>query len=144
MGFIDDNDNEENGHKYTSYLYISKKRIIGYCSAEIISKAYKILNNNNTLNGTNNDNGLERSIIPIKATKQSVMLGIRQIWCHSSHRKSNIATTLVNCIRERFIFGCYIPVENIAFSSPTTDGYAFFKKYTACDTPLVYDLSSLS
>ena len=47
-------------------------------------------------------------------------------------------------MRERFIFGCYIPVETIDFSSPTTDGYTFFKKCAACDTPLVYDLSSLS
>lgn len=126
MGFVDTSKNDDN---HTIFLFISCKKIIGYCSVEVISSAYELRNFS------------ERDKIPIK--RKSVMLGIRQIWCHRNHRKEKIASKLVTIAREKMVYGCFIPIENIAFSSPTSDGYMFAKRYTKTDKILMYDLSAI-
>merc|ERR1712157_318058 len=113
---------------HTTYLFISRKRILGYCSVELIASAYTLYSAN------------DRSSEPIQ---KPTMMGVRQIWCHGNYRKKGIASKLVNCAREKFVFGCCIPIENLAFSSPTSDGYLFSKKFSGKDMPLVYDITSV-
>ena len=121
----------------TVYLYICQKRIVGYCSVEHIQKAYQLLDSTNEENKDKNQ--LYHSNIPFKA-----MLGIHQIWCHSKHRKSKIATQLVDTARSKLIFGMTIPVDRIAFSSPTVAGIKFARSYTQTNTPLVYSYTNKS
>ena len=61
------------------------------------------------------------------------MLGTSQAWFHFhlSHRKFNNATTFVNYVRRIFIFYCCMPLDNINFSSPTTERFDFFKQCVA-------------
>lgn len=53
---------------------------------------------------------------------------------------------LLNCLflffRNCFMFGCFLKIDEIAFSDPTPDGKLFATKY--CNTPnfLVYNFSS--
>lgn len=121
----------------TVYLYICQKRIVGYCSVEHIKQAYQLLESTNK--GNEEKNQLYRSNTPLKA-----MMGIHQIWCHSKHRKSKIATQLVDTARSKLIFGMTIPVDEIAFSSPTLAGIKFARSYTQTNTPLVYSYTTKS
>ena len=69
--------------------------------------------------------GVTRSTQPSKA-----VLGIYQIWVHDKHRRRGIASTLVDVARKHIYYGySAIPVDQIAFSSPTESGLAFAKLY---------------
>ena len=133
----------------TSYLYISAKRVVGLVLVKTLSRAYQLLppetngsknNNGNSDDGDGNPHhGIDsysRSLQPSKA-----MMGIHQIWCHRSHRQAGIASKLCDAARSSLVFGMTVPLELVAFSSPTMDGIRFAKRYLGVDTPLVYDMS---
>ena len=110
-----------------TYLYIVQRRVVGLATAEHISHAFTLLDNNS-----------ERS-----QEKQKAMLGVHQIWVHSRFRRQGIATRLVDAMREKMVYGCVIPRNKIAFSSPTLAGASFARRYTNSLDPsqnvLVYD-----
>ena len=133
----------------TSYLYISKKRVVGLLLVKRILHAYTLLPNNDNNDISNeNDNAtsklhhsenqysFSRSLKPSKA-----LMGIHQIWCHHSHRHKGIASKLVDAARSTMVFGMTVPLELVAFSSPTLDGIRFAKKYLGTQRPLVYDIT---
>ncbi|KZF21783.1 hypothetical protein L228DRAFT_283913 [Xylona heveae TC161] len=62
------------------------------------------------------------SSISISAKPTSAVLGISRIWTSRSHRRHGIAATLLDCARDRFIYGMKIPKDLIAFSQPTESG----------------------
>ena len=113
----------------SAFLYVRNKRVVGMATVEILSKGY-ILDNTMLL----------RSNTPRKA-----MVGIHQLWVHRNIRKQGIGTRLVDTIRSKFIFGLVVPVEMLAFSSPTEAGATFARKYVsanACEDNcpvLIYD-----
>ena len=123
----------------TSYLYISKKRVVGLLLVKRIQRAYEVVvendNNKKHYDPVSSSFSISRSL---KSTR--ALLGIHQIWVHSSHRKKGIASKLVNAARDHLIFGMIIPVELIAFSSPTDEGLQFAKRYVGLERPLVYDI----
>lgn len=141
----------------TCYLYISKKRVVGLLLVKHLKRAYELIsadsdhsrdNNINDYDGSTHDNQHNSRII--KAQKDSysrsltpskAMMGVHQIWCHRSHRKGGIASKLCDAARSCLIFGMTIPLEYVAFSSPTLDGIKFAKKYLDTKKPLVYDMS---
>lgn len=108
----------------THFLYISsKKRILGYVSVHPISFAYPLLNKSTR-----------------STKKQKAILGVFQIWTHSSGRRKGIAKKLVDIARDKMIFGMYVEKQNVAFSSPTADGMNFAESYLGEDSHLlVYD-----
>jgi N-acetyltransferase len=112
----------------TTYLFVGHKRVIGMATAETIPKGFPL----ETL--------LERSTEGKKA-----MVGIHQLWVHAEHRKQGIATRLVDSVRSRFVFGLVVPVDMLAFSSPTEAGSRFARQYVASNSDdenspvLVYD-----
>lgn len=137
----------------TCYLYISKKRVVGLMMVKRIQRAYELLspsnketshykdNKNNDdddkkRNGNNNSSlSISRSLKPSRA-----LLGIHQIWVHKLHRHCGIASKLVSAARDYLIFGMSVPIELIAFSSPTEEGLRFAKSYVGSDRPLIYDI----
>mmetsp|Transcript_25557 Transcript_25557/g.54274 ORF Transcript_25557/g.54274 Transcript_25557/m.54274 type:complete len:474 (+) Transcript_25557:557-1978(+) len=141
----------------TCYLYISKKRVVGLLLVKHLKRAYELISaysdqshddNINDNDGSTHGNqhntkminaqkdSYSRSLTPSKA-----MMGVHQIWCHRSHRKGGIASKLCDAARSCLIFGMTIPLEYVAFSSPTLDGVKFAKKYLSTKKPLVYDMS---
>ncbi|KAL7489023.1 hypothetical protein ACHAW6_014618, partial [Cyclotella cf. meneghiniana] len=118
----------------TSYLYISKKRIVGLLLVKRVQRAYELLYERSETTAPT----ISRSTDP-----HSVILGIHQIWVHNLHRHKGIATKLVECARCNFVFGMIIPREKVAFSSPTEDGVRFARGYMGGEEEriLVYDIS---
>mmetsp|Transcript_24915 Transcript_24915/g.34837 ORF Transcript_24915/g.34837 Transcript_24915/m.34837 type:complete len:149 (-) Transcript_24915:456-902(-) len=121
-------------------------------TAEIITKAYCLLTNNfdtnkTTTNPTNRSSSsssgmsatysLERSHTPSKA-----IAGIHQLWVHSKSRQCGIATKLVDTARSKMVFGCVVPPELVAFSSPTEAGAKFARTYMEKATHLRFTPNS--
>jgi len=120
----------------TCYMYISKKRVVGLLLVKRIQRGYEFLPSKQS-DKSNNDNSssISRSLKPSKA-----LLGIHQIWVHKSHRHRGIASHLVTAARDHLIFGMVVPVELIAFSSPTEEGLKFAQSYVGSERPLIYDI----
>ena len=121
----------------TAYFYIENKRVLGFCTVEPISKAFHLYPTDNVSKTDDNDNHESTSSRSIESSK--AMLGVHQLWCHRSHRKKQIATMLVDIARSKFVYGLNVPLNMVAFSSPTSDGARFARKYGNTDKPLVYD-----
>jgi len=126
----------------TSYIYISKKRVVGLLMVKRIRRAYELLlskegirDKQNVNADDNNASSISRSLEPSKA-----LLGIHQIWVHNSQRARGIASKLVTAARDHAIFGMMIPLELVAFSSPTDEGLRFAKRYLGSERPLIYDI----
>jgi len=130
----DENDSSDDANM-TSYMYISKKRVVGLLMVKRIQRAYELLPPNKEEEKSKGNSSISRSLKPSKA-----LLGVHQIWVHKSHRQRGIASKLVTAARDHLIFGMMIPLELIAFSSPTDEGLVFAKGYTASNTPLIYDI----
>ena len=131
----------------TCYLYISKKRVVGFMMVKRIQRAYELLPPGNKETSHYNDkdkkgNGKDNSSLSIsRSLKPSrALLGIHQIWVHKLHRHCGIASKLVSAARDYLIFGMSVPIELIAFSSPTEEGLRFAKSYVGSDRPLIYDI----
>jgi len=80
-------------------------------TAEIVSKAF-------VLDGSGRSSDSRRA-----------MMGIHQIWVHKKARRQGIASRLVSTARTHFVFGTTVPVEMVAFSSPTQAGINFAQGY---------------
>eukprot|EP00584_Thalassiosira_punctigera_P009182 CAMPEP_0172531194 /NCGR_PEP_ID=MMETSP1067-20121228/4695_1 /TAXON_ID=265564 ORGANISM="Thalassiosira punctigera, Strain Tpunct2005C2" /NCGR_SAMPLE_ID=MMETSP1067 /ASSEMBLY_ACC=CAM_ASM_000444 /LENGTH=552 /DNA_ID=CAMNT_0013315549 /DNA_START=42 /DNA_END=1697 /DNA_ORIENTATION=+ len=80
----------------TSYMCVSKKRVVGLLVAKRIRKAYKLLpsKDGEDDNTVNNSFSISRSLKSSKA-----LLGVHQIWVHKSHRSRGIASKLVTAAR---------------------------------------------
>jgi len=131
---IDEDENDDDT-TMTSYMYISKKRVVGLLMVKRIQRAYELLPPNKEEEKSKGNSSISRSLKPSKA-----LLGVHQIWVHKSHRQRGIASKLVTAARDHLIFGMIVPLELVAFSSPTDEGLVFAKGYTASDTPLIYDI----
>ncbi|KAL9190789.1 hypothetical protein ACHAXT_000495 [Thalassiosira profunda] len=112
----------------TSYLYISKKRVVGLLTVKRIQRAYAYL-------PSKEGDSISRSLKPARA-----LLGVHQIWVHKAHRQKGIASNLVTAARDHLIFGMAVPLELVAFSSPTDEGLRFAQGYIGSEKPLIYDI----
>jgi N-acetyltransferase len=120
----------------TAFLYVSKKRIIGFCTVELILQAFRLQSNEKKCvnDGKNGSYICQRSQKPSPAT-----MGVYQIWCHGAHRRKGIAKKLLDTARSKLVYGTTIDIGKVAFSSPTGEGQAFAQKYTGNAEPLIYD-----
>jgi N-acetyltransferase len=112
----------------TTYLCILNNRVVGMVLAEEITAGYRLLPHSNSENASSSLHfGVTRSACPSKA-----VLGIYQLWVHHKHRNRGIASVLVDVARKNMFFGySSIPVQLVAFSSPTESGLAFAQQYYA-------------
>jgi GNAT superfamily N-acetyltransferase len=53
------------------------------------------------------------------------LLGISRIWTSPKHRRQGIASRLVACAAENFVYGMKLSEGQIAFSQPTDSGAYF-------------------
>ena len=66
------------------------------------------------------------------------MLGVAQVWTHSTWRRKGLAALLLDAARAHALYAYPVPLAELAFSAPTRDGFAFAASYTATEAFLVY------
>lgn len=70
-------------------------------------------------------------IYPIKCA-------VSRIWVSPNYRKQGIGTTLMDCLKANFIYGCVLGNDDIALTSPTEMGGQFAKRYFKTNEYLIY------
>ncbi|KAG9191797.1 N-acetyltransferase [Alternaria panax] len=105
--------------RFKTYLYIRGNKCVGACLAERIWEAYRVL--------SPKQEGIDAvvpqsSSISISTDSDSATLGISRIWTSNQHRKTGIATRLLDTARRDFLYGLNIDKAKIAFSQPTESG----------------------
>lgn len=105
------------------YFYVKNRQILGCLVAEPVSTAFKMLE-------------MEGDVDVCSRESYPVKCGVSRIWVKSGHRREGIATKLMNALRGGFMFANILKRTDLAFSSPTTDGKLFAKKY--CDSPTFF------
>uniref|UniRef100_A0A4W5P4G3 Titin-like n=1 Tax=Hucho hucho TaxID=62062 RepID=A0A4W5P4G3_9TELE len=73
---------------------------------------------------------------------EPALCGISRIWVFSMMRRTGIASRMIECLRNNFIYGSYLSKEEIAFSDPTPDGKLFATHYCGTSQFLVYNFVS--
>jgi N-acetyltransferase len=127
------NDGEE--HVHHTYLHVESGKVTGCIIAERITHANRIIvEGNENLSDLDIVNGM----IFTDSENIPAVCGISRMWVHSSHRRKQIASKLIDAARESIVYGYDVPITKLAFSQPTTDGKLFARKYTGTDKFLVY------
>ncbi|KAL7987159.1 hypothetical protein Chor_006078 [Crotalus horridus] len=126
-----------------TYLFVSnEKKIVGCLIAEPVKEAFRVLSEPATV-GSPTKNSLEHQRAWCCSTKpEKVYCGISRIWVFSLMQRKHIASRLVDVMRQTFLFGCYLSINEIAFSDPTPDGKLFAAKYCQVPNFLVYNFIS--
>lgn len=96
----------------TSYLFVRNKRVLGMATVEIISKGFAL-----------------KSLSERSNESRKAMVGVHKIWVHKKCRKMRVASMLVDAARSKFVYGLVVPVQMVAFSSPTEAGAEFATHY---------------
>ncbi len=116
------------------YLYICglTKKVSGFCMAEPLQYAFRIivLNNKKSTSSFSYDENL-----PGEATR----CGISRIWVAMNMRRKGIAKKLLDCVRLNFLFFESLGLDDIAFSDPTHFGQALARNYCKTESFLVYN-----
>ncbi|XP_006906314.1 N-acetyltransferase ESCO2 isoform X2 [Pteropus alecto] len=128
-------------NKTKTFLFISdEKRVVGCLVAEPIKQAFRVLSEPT---GPESPSSKEcHRAWQCSDVPEPAVCGISRIWVFRLKRRKRIARRLVDTLRNRFMFGCFLSTNEIAFSDPTPDGKLFATKY--CNTPnfLVYNFNS--
>ena len=126
MGFVQDEKASVLEGSDRAYLLIRQKKVVGFCIVQIIKGAYELRDK------------MGRGNIRSKEETKALM-GVYQIWVHRNFRRSRYASKIIDTARTKLAFGTVIPLQMVAFSSPTQSGAAFAKAYTKMLRPKVYD-----
>lgn len=109
--------------RYKSFLYLKGDKCVGFCLAEKIVSAARVVD------PVVDEESQEIATLPSRSPPISVsldadvaLLGISRIWTSNAHRKQGIATNLLETARSNFFYGMEVPRELIAFSQPTESG----------------------
>ncbi|XP_077480009.1 uncharacterized protein LOC144091501 isoform X2 [Stigmatopora argus] len=127
-----------------TFLFITNdKKVAGCLIAEHINEGYRVIEEPEP-------EGSEREKVMFErqrawccsTTAEPALCGISRIWVVSMMRRRAIASRLVECLRNNFIFGSYLSKDEIAFSDPTPDGKLFATHYFGTSQFLVYNFVS--
>ena len=112
--------------RYKVYLYLLGRKCIGLCLAERITKAYSVFFTPSAHNPTSTSTSTSTSTHTLTLAKDPhpALLGISRIWTCTTYRRRGVATRLLECARENFIYGTCVGKELVAFSQPTVMGQA--------------------
>ncbi|KAJ3189423.1 N-acetyltransferase esco2 [Gaertneriomyces sp. JEL0708] len=124
------------------FLYISDhKRVVGCVVAEPIAKAFRVVSKKLAIDdfGKLRDNMQQNGSVYVECNSvvQSPC-GISRIWVSKRNRRKGIASAMLDAIRARFVFGCAIGKDELAFSQPTRAGKGLAERYTDRVDFLVY------
>ncbi|XP_062506239.1 N-acetyltransferase ESCO2-like [Corticium candelabrum] len=111
------------------FLFISERKVCGGLIAEAIKEAYPII--------TTQDKDDSTWFIQ-RSEPRPAYCGVNRLWVCSKCRLRAVATRLMDCARQKFIYGMFLHKDQLAFSDPTSDGRAFATKYFSTPSFLVY------
>jgi len=145
------------GERFRVLLYVVGKKCVGLCLAERIRKAYRVVGDEvrNDVAGEMKSMVYRGSSISVSCvlvffflsilcifvdnrfvhseTSRPAILGISRVWVCADRRRRGIATRLLDCAREHFIYGMEIEKDDVAFSQPTESGGALARGWFGAD-----------
>ncbi|XP_051969743.1 N-acetyltransferase ESCO1 isoform X2 [Xyrauchen texanus] len=127
-----------------TFLFISNdKKVAGCLIAEHIQEGYRVIEES-VLEGTEGEKVMfERQRAWCCSTvPEPALCGISRIWVFSMMRRKGIASRMIECLRNNFIYGSHLSKDEIAFSDPTPDGKLFATHYCGTSRFLVYNFVS--
>lgn len=128
------------GDRFKVFLYLDGDKCVGFCLAEKISTACRVVNSKA---GEKSSERLlstpKSSSISYSTTPDVALLGISRIWTSKSYRGRGIAFDLLDCVRGNFFYGMEVPKDLVAFSQPTESGGRLAKRWYQAESGwLVY------
>ncbi|CAB1340654.1 unnamed protein product, partial [Coregonus sp. 'balchen'] len=127
-----------------TFLFISNdKKVAGCLIAEHIQEGYRVIEEAVPEGSEGEKVMFERQRAWCCSTNpEPALCGISRIWVFSMTRRRGIASRMIECLRNNFIYGSYLSKEEIAFSDPTPDGKLFATHYCGTSQFLVYNFVS--
>lgn len=106
--------------RFKAFLYVRGSKCVALCLVERIERAGRVLEQKDKP---------ANSSISVSDVKDPVVMGISRIWTSNEHRKKGLATLLLNCASENFLYGMEVRDEEMAFSQPTESGVLLARKW---------------
>ncbi|CAI5672912.1 unnamed protein product [Oreochromis niloticus] len=130
--------------KTKTFLFISNdKKVAGCLIAEHIQEGYRVIEEPMPEGSEGEKLMFERQRAwCCSTTPEPAICGISRIWVVSMMRRQGIASRMLECLRNNFIYGSYLSKDEIAFSDPTPDGKLFATHYFGTSQFLVYNFVS--
>ncbi|XP_063063045.1 titin [Engraulis encrasicolus] len=127
-----------------TFLFISNdKKVAGCLIAEHIQEGYRVIEEPVPQGSEGEKVMFERQRAWCCSTNpEPALCGISRIWVFSLMRRKGIASRMIECLRNNFIYGSHLSKEEIAFSDPTPDGKLFATRYCGTSQFLVYNFVS--
>ncbi|KAM9487912.1 uncharacterized protein esco1 isoform 1-T2 [Clarias gariepinus] len=127
-----------------TFLFISNdKRVSGCLIAEHIQEGYRVIEEPVPEGSEREKVMFERQRAWCCSTvPEPAVCGISRIWVFSMMRRRGIASRMIECLRNNFIYGSHLSKDEIAFSDPTPDGKLFATHYCGTSQFLVYNFIS--
>uniref|UniRef100_A0A3P9NJC7 N-acetyltransferase domain-containing protein n=1 Tax=Poecilia reticulata TaxID=8081 RepID=A0A3P9NJC7_POERE len=127
-----------------TFLFISiDKKVAGCLIAEHIQEGFRVIEEAPPEGSEGEKVMFERQRAwCCSTTPEPAICGISRIWVVGVMRRRAIATRLIECLRNNFIYGSYLSKDEIAFSDPTPDGKLFATHYFGTSQFLVYNFVS--
>ncbi|KAJ3208677.1 N-acetyltransferase esco2 [Entophlyctis luteolus] len=133
-----DNDYEQNevwSGNWCVFLCTLKDRVIGCLLAEPIAFAVPL---HDLTPPTNKVPDSPKSALYKVQERVSAICGISKIWVSKSHRRKGVGLKLLEACRRKFLFGCILEKDSMAFSQPTEGGRRLATTYFGKPDFLVY------
>ncbi|TNN65785.1 N-acetyltransferase ESCO1 [Liparis tanakae] len=127
-----------------TFLFISNDKKVGGCLiAEHIQEGYRVIEEPVPEGSEGEKVMFERQRAwCCSTTAEPAICGISRIWVVNMMRRQGIASRMLECLRNDFIYGSYLSKDEIAFSDPTPDGKLFATHYFGTSQFLVYNFVS--
>nr|XP_023663218.1 N-acetyltransferase ESCO1 isoform X2 [Paramormyrops kingsleyae] len=127
-----------------TFLFISNdKKVVGCLIAEHIQEGFRVIEEATPECSEGEKVMFERQRAwCCSTTPEPALCGISRIWVFSMMRRKGIASRMIECLRNNFIYGSHLSKEEIAFSDPTPDGKLFATHYCGTSQFLVYNFVS--
>uniref|UniRef100_A0A8B9H824 Establishment of sister chromatid cohesion N-acetyltransferase 1 n=1 Tax=Astyanax mexicanus TaxID=7994 RepID=A0A8B9H824_ASTMX len=127
-----------------TFLFISNdKKVAGCLIAEHIQEGYRVIEEAVPEGSEGEKVMFERQRAWCCSTvPEPAVCGISRIWVFSMMRRRGIASRMIECLRNNFIYGSHLSKDEIAFSDPTPDGKLFATHYCGTSQFLVYNFVS--
>uniref|UniRef100_A0A8C6UW03 N-acetyltransferase ESCO acetyl-transferase domain-containing protein n=1 Tax=Neogobius melanostomus TaxID=47308 RepID=A0A8C6UW03_9GOBI len=127
--------------KTKTFLFISSdKKVAGCLIAEHINEGYRVIEDPAPSGSEGEKMMFERQRAwCCSTTAEPAICGISRIWVVSTMRRQSIASRMLDCLRNNFIYGSNLSKDEIAFSDPTPDGKLFATRYFDTSQFLVYN-----
>lgn len=126
---------DKRGDRFKTFLYLVHDKCVGFCLAEKISSAFRVVNGCAAgEDGTTFITASKSSSISVSTSADIALLGISRIWTSKTYRGKGLAMDLLECARNNFFFGVEVPKDLVAFSQPTESGGRLAERWFGAET----------